>query len=311
MLFLAVLLTIMQAAPPIPRKAAHTHARKTKNIEQDSGNHKNPSTEPPPCKESIATQACTADSQHNASKDSQHPIAISKLPTVSIEAGWRDDLALIFTGLLLLVGGFGVCAAYRTLGEIKGQRRAMLRQLRTMQKQVNVARDSFEMFISKERARLWIEVVPIQFHERQGRFADAMNYYVKFSGPTDAFIVASSAHTAIDSSREHIPVSDYLGSIFPMVVPQMIGRETELGIKWQYMFPDMLLKQTTIDAIKRGESFVHFFGFIKYRDVFDRERETTFNLLWEVEPPFLIQGTKLPGREGWKEVGPPEVNQKT
>jgi len=50
----------------------------------------------------------------------QHITADNPLP-VSIQAGWRDNLSLIFSCLLVLIAGFGVLYAKRTLKAIKGQ----------------------------------------------------------------------------------------------------------------------------------------------------------------------------------------------
>jgi len=55
------------------------------------------------------------------SDDTNDPVRITKFPAVSVTKDWRDDWALAFSGILVLIGLGGVWYARNTLGIIKGQ----------------------------------------------------------------------------------------------------------------------------------------------------------------------------------------------
>lgn len=58
-------------------------------------------------------------------------------------------------------------------------------------------------------------------------------------------------------------------------------------------------------AFAKRESVVHFEAFVKYKDVFDGERETCFKKIWVV---YEMGGQAL---QHWVECGKPEDNQET
>jgi hypothetical protein len=58
-------------------------------------------------------------------------------------------------------------------------------------------------------------------------------------------------------------------------------------------------------AFAKRESVVHFEAFVKYKDVFDGERETCFEKIWVV----YEMGDKRSSI--WVECGKPEDNQET
>jgi hypothetical protein len=147
LLALAVLLTVMQASPPVPRKATDN-----------------------------STQA-TAQIKSNGTDGNQQSVSISKLPTVTVAAPKRDlaDWGYwAFSGLLVIVGFLQVLLLWRTLRAIQrqaddmgrqvdlafGQLRAMHEQITEMsaqtdvleksvtvaQESANTARENFEAY---------------------------------------------------------------------------------------------------------------------------------------------------------------------
>ena len=154
---LAVLLTVMQASPPV-RKATDNSAQATAQIKS------------------------------NGTDGNQQSVSISKLPTVTVAAPKRDlaDWGYwAFSGLLVIVGFLQVLLLWRTLRAIQrqaddmgrqvdlafGQLRAMHEQITEMsaqtdvleksvtvaQESANTARENFEAYIRKERAFVLID----------------------------------------------------------------------------------------------------------------------------------------------------------
>jgi len=140
MIVLGILLAVMQAARPIPRHISNETSKRG----QKQPNNKETSTLSPSLSPDIVrpkTQDTGADTPRSPSP--QQPIAISKIPPVSVEKDWMDKTAWLFGGLLFLVGVAGVCAAVKTLKTInrqadlmEGQRIAMQGQLTAMQGQL-------------------------------------------------------------------------------------------------------------------------------------------------------------------------------
>jgi hypothetical protein len=49
-------------------------------------------------------------------------------------------------------------------------------------------------------------------------------------------------------------------------------------------------KETEREEVKAGKLFVGVRGFIRYRDVFDRERETSFRYVWKYSSMYNLGG---------------------
>ena len=94
-LVFAVLLTVMQAAPPVPRKAADNNAAKEK---------KQAAAPTQPIVNSVASEP---------NENNSRPIIIRELPPVTIATDWWNKGYVIFTGALVLFGGVGVWVAFR------------------------------------------------------------------------------------------------------------------------------------------------------------------------------------------------------
>jgi F0F1-type ATP synthase membrane subunit b/b' len=130
-----------------------------------------------------------------------------------------------------------------------------------------VAREDVEMFINKERARLRVEVDALKLTPPINNMAHTVTYKILFYGFTDAFIT-SSAHYAVATkeSTPHVD-RDLIENLFEINIPRVITPSTAIMERSQFIFPEIKLKQPTIDGINQGMLFVHFFGFIKYSDV--------------------------------------------
>jgi len=135
------------------------------------------------------------------------------------------------------------------------------------------ARENVDLIVKKERARLRIELAP--FYLNFGAPSPA-NYAVQHEGSTDAFVLSSHAAVYVSDSREPDPS---LGTGKPMPIPSAITAQNPVVTAQDVLHP---FTEEEIDSIRQLKSFVHFTGFVRYKDVFDGEHETRFNRVWSI-----------------------------
>lgn len=136
---LAVLLTVIQASPPVPRQAANPSNGTAQNVKEQ------PSADKPPSIVQPINTSPNQDGSHTpAAEDAQKPVVIGELPPVSVSKDRWDRIYICLTGILIVVGTCGVRAAYKTLGEMKAQRVAMQGQLTAMQGQLSQMKNAGE-----------------------------------------------------------------------------------------------------------------------------------------------------------------------
>jgi hypothetical protein len=143
------------------------------------------------------------------------------------------------------------------------------------------AKENVEMFISKERGRLRVEVQDLVI---PGQPFDAVRYQIKFYGATDAFIVSSGAEAFVQTSAEPPPKSsdNMILPISPLT--KIFTRATSARTQFTLIEArevrngrrlSLRLSQDDINNITHNKSFVHFRGFIKYRDIFEKTLSKT------------------------------------
>jgi hypothetical protein len=69
--------------------------------------------------------------------------------------------------------------------------------------------------------------------------------------------------------------------------------------------PTVTLTDDAVMSIKKAESFVHFYGFVKYHTIFESNMRATVHLRWMMRWGGMIEGQIM---EWWEPVGPPEEN---
>ncbi|MGA3318408.1 MAG: hypothetical protein ABSC64_18470 [Candidatus Korobacteraceae bacterium] len=238
-------------------------------------------------------------------------VKVSDLPPLSIAKDWSDRAYWLFTFFLAAIGGLQVFLLWGNLRAIERQANQMERQTGILEKSValaeksaETARQNIEMFISRERAHLRVEVMPLEWPLPPG--PAKLKYKVTLHGATEAYVTSSCARAEIMDSLE--PPDD--AKWWPaMSIPQVIGpnnRVVEAAV--QGIFPKMDLEQPDIDAIDAGKKFIHFRGFIRYEDVFGTERSTRFRRVWEVSNVRNPDGTRS---AHWGKRGSPKDNSET
>lgn len=165
------------------------------------------------------------------------------------------------------------------------------------------AAQNIELYISKERARLRVEMKPLELPDKPDP-AYSVDFTVSIYGPTDAFITESLCVAYI--FPEQVIDNPDLGDrvMFPIhPLPAVIpAKNTPLDC---YAFPG---DEFLIAEARNRRMLIGVRGCIKYRDTFERERETTFRYVWRYAEKMYGLG---PDYGDWVKNGRPEENRET
>ena len=229
----------------------------------------------------------------------QQPIKISEVPPITVRTGPSDIIYLVFSGLLVLVGVLQVWLLCRTtvfvrrqaheakrqrvtmgaqLTVMRGQLTKMEESLKVTQDSVGFAKRNLEVFINEKRARIFVELKPLDLDSAP---IIANRYMVKYTatchGQTFAFVDDNRTEVKVTDSAEPPELPRLvLGRIdFPKAIPpETVPKEGSLII-WDDIDAFILA------SISHGKSFVHCRGIVKYKDFVGEERETAFCYRWK------------------------------
>jgi len=129
LIFLALLLSVAQTAPPVPRQAIENHTQKAGAKDHVAKDGQQPAA-PLPLDVPVKVPAGEDSTAKSAANQAQNTN-----PNAKKDESWSraDELSLaydILTGLLVIIGGSGVCFALRTLRAIESQTNAQIESLR-------------------------------------------------------------------------------------------------------------------------------------------------------------------------------------
>lgn len=246
-------------------------------------------------------------SQPNASQT----VRVTELPPISTSKDWSDWSYWLFTLFLALIGGLQVYLLWGNLRVVERQAITMERQTTVLEKSVELAeksaetaRQNLDMFMSRERGHLRVELTPIEWPLKPG--PAKLTYHVTLYGSTEAYITGSCARAELTDSPEPGEDKHWWPA---MNIPQVITPDNRAAEgQVQGIFPRMALEQADIEAIDLGKKFIHFRGFVKYNDVFGTERWSRFRRVWELSPVRNADGT----RSGhWSKRGGTKDNAET
>jgi hypothetical protein len=163
----------------------------------------------------------------------------------------------------------------------------------------NAANKNVEMFISKECARLEIIAgnVPVALNTIIG-----IPCHLRNIGPTIASI-EEGAIALVEAGRE-IEV-DYARCTKLPFVGNVLGNSRTFGEYLITLQPETMIAEATVLAIREGKSFIHCYGYVKYRDIFERRRRVRLHLRWVMRFGGMIEGQIM---EWWEHAGKPEEN---
>lgn len=247
---------------------------------------------PPTLPTAVQNKVAPTSPQKGASSEGddakQNHIVVDKLPKKD-----RWDIFYIFLTLALVVIGAV------TVG-------AILFQAVKTGDAVRATERSTNLVISKERAKLRLENSSLE--SRPKLSADwsrgFISYKISNYGITKAIVVSASFGATIDASPAANVHNDIL---LPGKLPTTVAPDTVLDCVVE-MF-HRFTGDVDLKAVANGKLFVRFFGHVKYRDVFDIERETSFYLLWKSFSPMSVAQSLDLG--SWIKIGPPDANRET
>lgn len=298
LLLFTVLLSIIQAAAPIPRQAPDSTNQRANKRDKKANQHQD-QIAPTPTPKQLTEKAISENTATNkpASPDTEQSVRIRELPSVSVARDWMDRTAWAFGAILVVVGIVGVCAAYRTL-------RVIARQTTAIEKQA-------EAMINAERAWVIAELVPIcvqvgkWWHRPAGNGwaalteeevlnGDHLKHKLKLTnmGRTPAHIlryrliyscldkgVTSLSGKIAERQDSHRIFDHLLGATDSIEVPEMIHID-------KYIF-------SKIKGIKELDNTAVFHGWVKYQHVFNNSEVVTAPF-WYVYKPSTIGLERVP-----------------
>jgi hypothetical protein len=261
-----VLLSIVQAAPPVPRQTANSANQGTdRTVRNAAAQHKKPVppvSSPERLTEESIIEKTTPDNP--APPNTEQATRVRELPSVSVTRDWIDKAGWFFSLVLVIVGIGGVCAAFRTLRAIERQAETMDRSLRVDQ-------------------RAWMGIVNIRIR----RFLEPNQDFVvevesKNTGKTPALkVVFHNSLQAILTAEQinrNFGESDSHGTVMPdskQIIS--IGENHPVSVD-------------TFEQIHNGVRTMYFHGRIEYRDIFGEDHWTNWCFRLVGENSFVAHG---------------------
>lgn len=191
---------------------------------------------------------------------------------------------------LFVAGLLGIGIAIGTLSEMKTQRNIMQGQLAEMKAggeltkaSADAARDSVEIVISKERARLSVEPELLKLpNEKSDTAFFSVCYRIKHQGATDAKIIGGETFALLTDSEAAPSLDDAMS--WGISAPQWFTKEDSAENHYQAVWKVGKIANVDMEDardLRGGKQFIHFWGFIKYEDIFGRSRMCTFRWMWK------------------------------
>ncbi len=192
-------------------------------------------------------------------------------------------------------------ATQDSVATIQEQLVLMERQAQATEEAANAAIKTVDVMISRERARIEIEPVGIQIYPPAHPLRlDEVSYKVKCHGTTPATIIETKVWAQITDSdkpyRSESYNSIYIPAVFITTSDGVMGR-TPLS-------SDDALATNGVDVVEMVRKkilFAHFYGFVRYRDIFDGTWVYRFRYIYVPNPWADVQGS-------WIKHGPPAEN---
>jgi hypothetical protein len=293
-LTLAMLLAVMQAAPPVPRKTADSPAPASQHIEHNGKNKKKPPATPT-VENSQEADTGQRQDQEEASHNEKQAVTVSEWPSVSVSKDAWDKTYIVLTAALVAIGCFTFIAIWIQAIETRKAAQAALLNAQSL--------------INAERP--WIVPIPLLEHPPRVTFVggyepskhepNPFSFGMTFKnfGRTPARIVSVIDIPLTLKPGESLPdIPNYAANPSPtfrgdrMLVPDD---------RWNHGGGEITAILTTeqFAAVDTGKQTFVYFGRIEYRDFLRPEvlHESRFCYFYRSE-----LGEFVPD-------GPPEYNK--
>jgi hypothetical protein len=269
---LAVLAFILFTQQPtkLPEGKGASESTRSQISEQSNRSEGNPSNS-----ENSLTEIKTTTGNENTSQTDENVNIQRKL--------------VLFTGLLVVAG-------FVTAGVI-------LWQSWETRKAAKIANRSLEAVMDKERARLEILAGNIALDAAK---PIAIGVRLKNSGPTMVSSIEGGTARLLTAGRD--VELDYMTST-PLGFTGTLAASSETSMAaLVFLQPNPTLTVSQVVDIQGQQSFVHFFGFVRYRDVYNRSFVVRVHLRWFVRTGLLMQGQIS---QYWDKTEKPDENSDT
>jgi len=173
----------------------------------------------------------------------------------------------------------------------------------------DAANKNIEMFISKERAKLRVDLKKLSLTPRP-LSVYTVDFTVSIYGTTTAYITETGCSASF-LPLEHIgsPETGAAAVSSLSLLPKAISPNTPSIDQYTIFHLGSQNTEAVISEIKNDKLFVEIRGFIKYKDVFDRDRETRFRYVWKFSSFVPITMGERYG--SWEICGSAEDNRET
>jgi len=301
-LIVAVLLTVLQTVPPVPRQAADSPASTSRKIQKKGNNNQAPPAPSQPPNNTTAAPTPNDKGQNQTADDAQHAIVIRKpIPvSVSTHRDWFDWGVWVFSGLLVVVGILQGIVLWR-------QAKLMKAHATHLENVANAANENIEVVKSKERARLVIESKPLNLNLGADSLGPVIEFRVKIFGETIAEIKNSGCVGYWSNLGSVLNDPDLMDMIISPIIslPTTIAPHTPPIETFTILTAD----SQEIIEIKNDRLFVGIRGWIDYQDVFGRNQTTRFRYIWKY---FSFSPVTDASRDGaWEQCGTEDENKRT
>lgn len=292
---IVICLLLFVAVPPMPGQASNQSTNVSKNPKGDTGAKQQPAQEigAPP----VVNSASPPISEEGGAKQKQgdDPVSISTVKPLDVHADipkdWMDKLNWIFSVVLVLIGGFGVCYARKTLKAIERQLTELQssgkqtdRMIEHAGKSFDLARDTAQKQL---RAYVLVDCAVVKFP--QSNVPEAQVHF-KNSGQTPAHDFKGWIHTWF----AEYPLNEVLPS-----APNGLSKGTEIlapGRASIFVAPRKPpLQDPWLELLGTDRFTLYVYGEVFYRDAFGEQRWTKYRMIYGGNEGIR----KVPGKEEW------------
>ena len=188
-------------------------------------------------------------------------------------------------------------ATERTVGLLEKQVNLMEGQLEEMRSSTNAS-------INKDRGRAHLGVSKIQEYEfRYAHEHFGASFMLSSSGGTKVFV--DDCRVVFIKTENADITPDYSKSVQIASGGTVIPKPDSAPNHGIRVWPNGILTSSEMEQIQRGELFLHFYGFVRFRDIFERTRRKNIHVRWSGKPESKITEWQ------WKTVGAAGENQET
>lgn len=266
--------------------------------------------------------------QQQPPTNSQPPIVVTIQQPVQPWYLRPEWIGVIITAVYVVIAGLTLLAIKRQADWMKTQAGHMASQVGLMQEQLNEMKASGETLkqsvesaklsaetaqlnvdylINKERGRIFVELAPFDIKDTVLN-TQGVKYKVIYHGSSVSFHESSDVEFRLTDSKEPPEVtgpggwlkSKRMSEIPPVIPANSIEFECETRMFHEF-------DHYELDRISHKQSFVHFYGYIEYKDFMEKTHVTTFCYTWEPPPPGHVSF----GFAHWEKSGKPEANRET